>query len=128
MANVPYHADVVRFASALAERVRARGHGDYGLACEHAHSCCTLLARRDRYWRADAWWTWIDYDRFQELAAAGAQFGAEDYAAPTPSWAVAGSEEAGFAPGQTRVRKERRHHHAEGATPLPPATPPAVKA
>lgn len=28
---------------------------------------------------------------------------------PTPSWAMFGSQEAGFNPGQQRVRKVRRH-------------------
>eukprot|EP00198_Chlamydomonas_reinhardtii_P003396 XP_001692732.1 ADPH--cytochrome P450 reductase-related protein [Chlamydomonas reinhardtii] len=45
MANVPYHADVVAFGEAICQ---ARG-GEYGLACEHAHSCCILLARVDKF-------------------------------------------------------------------------------
>lgn len=90
-------------------RVREKGLGDYGLACEHAHSCCVLLARRDRYFRDGAWHTWIDYEKFQDLVAAGKPFTAEDYVAQTPAWAVAGSEEAGFDPAETRFKKERRH-------------------
>ena len=39
--------------------------GQYGLACEHGHSCCILLARKSRFWRNGAWHTWIDYERFQ---------------------------------------------------------------
>ena len=39
--------------------------GEYGLACEHAHSCCILLARKNRFHRGGAWHTWIDYERFQ---------------------------------------------------------------
>ena len=61
MQNVPYHADVCEFGEAIC---KARG-GEYGLACEHAHSCCILLARKDRFWKDDKWWTWIDYDKFQ---------------------------------------------------------------
>lgn len=38
--------------------------GRYGVACEHAHSCCILLARRARFFRHGTWHTWIDYDRF----------------------------------------------------------------
>ncbi|KAG2423460.1 hypothetical protein HXX76_015330 [Chlamydomonas incerta] len=105
MANVPYHADVVAFGRAICE---ARG-GEYGLACEHAHSCCILLARVDKFLRGGTWHTWIDYDRFQQLAAAGGDFGAEDYMLPTPDWAEFGSEAAGFDPGQVRVKKVRRH-------------------
>ncbi|KAG2429944.1 hypothetical protein HYH02_013895 [Chlamydomonas schloesseri] len=105
MANVPYHADVVAFGQAICE---ARG-GEYGLACEHAHSCCILLARVDKFRKDGQWHTWIDYDKFQQLAAAGGDFGAEDYMLPTPEWAAFGSEAAGFDPAQVRVKKVRRH-------------------
>lgn len=122
MANVPRHADVVAFAESLATAVSSATApapapaGGYGLACEHAHSCCVVLARRDRYWREGRWWTHIDYDRFQDLAASGrADFCAADYAAPTPGWAVAGAPEAGFSPAQERFRKERRHGGGGGA-------------
>jgi len=45
MDNVPWHHEVVAFALALCERTG----GVYGLAAEHAHSCCTLLARKEIY-------------------------------------------------------------------------------
>ncbi|GIM07336.1 hypothetical protein Vretimale_11486 [Volvox reticuliferus] len=105
MANVPYHADVVEFGQAICA---ARG-GEYALACEHAHSCCILLARVDKFFVDGQWHTWIDYDKFQRLVREGNDFGAEDYMLPTPSWAVFGSEQAGFDPEQMRVRKVRRH-------------------
>lgn len=38
--------------------------GQYGVAYEHAHSCCILLARRTRFFRNGTWHTWINYDRF----------------------------------------------------------------
>lgn len=59
ISNSPFHADVVAFGQAICE---ARG-GEYGLAAEHAHSCCLLLARRDRFFVDGRWHTWIDYDR-----------------------------------------------------------------
>ncbi len=61
MQNVPYHADVCQFGEAIC----AARNGEYGLACEHAHSCCILLARKDRFWKEGRWHTWIDYDKFQ---------------------------------------------------------------
>ena len=61
MQNVPYHADVCEFGKAIC----AARNGEYGLACEHAHSCCVLLARKDRFWKDGQWHTWIDYDKFQ---------------------------------------------------------------
>ena len=39
--------------------------GQYGLACEHEHSCCVLLARTDTFRVGGRWHTWIDYERFQ---------------------------------------------------------------
>lgn len=60
------------------------------------------------------WHTWIDYDRFQELAARNASdptftFSVQDYTAPTPSWALFGSEEEGFDPTDRRFRKANKH-------------------
>ena len=48
--------------------------GEYALACEHAHSCCILLARKDRFLVDGTWNTWIDYQRFHQLVAAGKPF------------------------------------------------------
>lgn len=39
MANVPWHEEVVTFVRLLCERLP-----QYGLACEHEHSNCLLLA------------------------------------------------------------------------------------
>ena len=121
MKNVPFHEEVKAFGEALAA---ARG-GEYGLACEHAHSCCILLARRDRFFRDGRWHTWINYTRFQELAAAGAPFASADYMLPTPEWGVYGAPEGGFDPEETRYKKVRRHKPkqpaaaAEGAEEAP---------
>lgn len=45
--------------------------GEYALACEHAHSCCILLARVDKFLVGGVWHTHIDYDRFHGLVASG---------------------------------------------------------
>ncbi|URE02722.1 hypothetical protein MUK42_21503 [Musa troglodytarum] len=105
MDNVPWHSDVKAFSEALA----MKSHGEYEVACEHAHSCCVLLAKVDKFKIKGEWYTWIDYERFHELVASGKSFKTEDYMAPTPSWAVYGAEEGGFDPDQSRYRKERRH-------------------
>ena len=42
MKNVPWHDEVRQFAEALCELTG----GKYGTACEHRHSCCTLLAQK----------------------------------------------------------------------------------
>lgn len=133
MKNVPYHDDVKKFGESLcAARVAMTGtggaegdevemtggtpaHAEYGLACEHQHSCCILLARKDRYLVDGEWHTWIDYEKFQDLAASGKPFTADEYMLPTPKWAVWGAEEAGFDPQETRVRKVRNHPGKEAA-------------
>ncbi|KAK9858801.1 hypothetical protein WJX84_008169 [Apatococcus fuscideae] len=105
MKNVPYHKDVVEFG----EAIETASNGIYGLACEHAHSCCILLARKDRFLANGVWHTWIDYERFQELCAAKMPFTSQDYMLPTPSWAVFGAAEAGFDPQEERHLKVRNH-------------------
>uniref|UniRef100_A0A8C4NNW0 tRNA-yW synthesizing n=1 Tax=Eptatretus burgeri TaxID=7764 RepID=A0A8C4NNW0_EPTBU len=102
MANVPWHEEVVSFVTHLADLLP-----NYEIACEHAHSNCLLLAHT-RFKRDGVWWTWIDYDRFhtlyQEHESTGGlrTFSAEDYAAPTPVWALFGSSGQGFDPVETR--------------------------
>ncbi|XP_074592871.1 S-adenosyl-L-methionine-dependent tRNA 4-demethylwyosine synthase [Curcuma longa] len=105
MDNVPWHSDVKAFSEALARK----SSGEYEVACEHAHSCCVLLAKVDRFKINGEWHTWIDYERFHELVVSGKPFRTEDYMARTPSWAIYGAEEGGFDPDQSRYKKERRH-------------------
>jgi len=110
MKNVPYHKDVCEFGEAIVNLRRGEnGEEEYGLACEHAHSCCILLARTERYKIDDEWYTWINYDKFQDLVASGEKFTALDYMERTPSWATYGSDEGGFDPEQVRHRKVRNH-------------------
>lgn len=105
MENVPWHSDVKAFSEALA----LRSKGEYEVACEHVHSCCVLLAKTDKFKVRGQWFTWIDYEKFQELVASGNPFDSGDYMAATPSWAVYGADEGGFDPDQLRYRKERHH-------------------
>ncbi|GJM96785.1 hypothetical protein PR202_ga13651 [Eleusine coracana subsp. coracana] len=105
MENVPWHSDVKEFSEVLA----SKSGGVYEVACEHAHSCCVLLAKVDKFKINGKWHTWIDYDRFHELVTSGKPFSSQDYMAMTPSWAVYGAEEGGFDPEQSRYKKERRH-------------------
>ncbi|CAN1835769.1 S-adenosyl-L-methionine-dependent tRNA 4-demethylwyosine synthase [Linum perenne] len=105
MENVPWHADVKAFSEAIA----VKSKGLYEVACEHAHSCCVLLARTDKFKVNGQWFTWIDYEKFHDLVASGKPFNSSDYMAATPSWAVYGAEEGGFDPDQLRYKKERHH-------------------
>jgi tRNA wybutosine-synthesizing protein 1 len=134
MSNTPWHHEVVALTQKLKEeldkiRLVDNSCPEYGLACEHKHSCSVLLARVDQFTgteeeedsttvagqpRRQRWRTWIDYDKFHELAARHAQdesftFQVSDYTAPTPSWALFGASEEGFDPTETRHRKKHKH-------------------
>jgi len=110
ISNTPWHEEVKQFAEAiLAEEGLA---AEYELACEHQHSCIVLLAHK-KYKIDGRWHTWIDYDRYHELVAEGREFGSMDYLAPTPDWALYGSEEAGFDPQETRVYHNRTKRKAK---------------
>ena len=119
MDNVPFHFEVLRFCQQLCGYLSS----DYDIACEHEHSCCVLIARKEL--KVDGvWHTHIDYDRFFELVEQGTPFGYADYMAPTPQWALLHSEHRGFNPDEQRFRKKRNttplkqarlHHKIEAA-------------
>jgi hypothetical protein len=52
------HAEVIHFSQKLLDRLEG-----YGMASEHEHSNCILLARDD-FLIDGQWHTWIDYDRY----------------------------------------------------------------
>uniref|UniRef100_A0A3B4T7D5 S-adenosyl-L-methionine-dependent tRNA 4-demethylwyosine synthase TYW1 n=1 Tax=Seriola dumerili TaxID=41447 RepID=A0A3B4T7D5_SERDU len=114
MANVPWHQEVVAFVQQLADMLP-----QYEIACEHEHSNCLLIAHTK--FKVDGeWWTWIDYERFQELVQAheesGGQqsFSALDYMAKTPSWALFGACEQGFDPADTRFQRRNKTKDISG--------------
>lgn len=39
---------------------------EYELACEHVHSCCIVIARKE-FKIEGKWHTWIDYPKFFEV-------------------------------------------------------------
>ena len=102
MQNVPFYEEVVTFVEALDAALASRGL-QYGIAAEHAHSCCVLLASK-RFLLDGRWNTLINYDRFFQLLEAGEDFGPEDYCSPTPEWALWGN--GGFDPADERVDRK----------------------
>lgn len=106
MQNVPWHEEVVKFSEALVKASEfTRDY--YDIACEHRHSCCVLIAKKK--FRIDGkWHTWIDYDKFHELAMSGRPFDGLEYSQVTPDWALFGSKEEGFDPVDTRVYTKGR--------------------
>lgn len=114
MANVPWHEEVIHFVQQLANLLP-----DYEIACEHEHSNCLLLAHHK--FKVDGeWWTWIDYERFQELiqqyeeSGGTKTFSALDYVAKTPSWALFGGKERGFDPSDTRFQRRNKTKDISG--------------
>jgi tRNA wybutosine-synthesizing protein 1 len=124
MSNSPWHHEVVELVHQLKREIdmlrkdgRSNPPPEYDLACEHKHSCSVLLARVDQFGIDDPvtgerrWKTWIDYDKFNELATRNAAdptftFEVEDYTAETPAWALFGAAEEGFDPSETRHRRK----------------------
>ncbi|TVY19265.1 S-adenosyl-L-methionine-dependent tRNA 4-demethylwyosine synthase, partial [Lachnellula arida] len=63
MQNVPFYSEIQAFVEALNAALEKRGLG-YGIAAEHAHSCCVLIAS-ERFRNARGrWCTRIDYEAF----------------------------------------------------------------
>jgi tRNA wybutosine-synthesizing protein 1 len=130
MSNTPWHHEVIALTQTVKKKIDelrqigiANGTRDippeYDIACEHRHSCSVLLARVDQFAVDDPitnkriWKTWINYEKFQELAERNAAdpaftFTVEDYTAVTPSWALFGSEEEGFDPTDNRHRRKTK--------------------
>uniref|UniRef100_A0A3Q2YFM6 S-adenosyl-L-methionine-dependent tRNA 4-demethylwyosine synthase TYW1 n=1 Tax=Hippocampus comes TaxID=109280 RepID=A0A3Q2YFM6_HIPCM len=114
MANIPWHQEVVVFVQQLVNMLT-----DYEIACEHEHSNCLLIAHK-KFKVNGKWHTWIDYDRFQDLARAYQESGGEkvfsssDYTAQTPDWALFGASEQGFDPAETRFQRRNKGKDLSG--------------
>lgn len=103
MQNVPFYNEVIAFVETLNAALARRGL-DYGIAAEHAHSCCILLAS-NRFLVNGKWHTIIDYEKFFECLDSGKDFAPEDYVgSPTPEWANWGN--GGFDPADERVYRK----------------------
>ena len=106
MQNVPFYDEVCTFVVALNEALARRGL-DYGIAAEHAHSCCVLIASK-RFLVDGRWHTLIDYGKFFECLERGGEFAPEEYMGPeTPEWALWGN--GGFDPADQRVYRKGRN-------------------
>ncbi|KAA8651241.1 hypothetical protein EYZ11_009596 [Aspergillus tanneri] len=115
MQNVPFYEEVTAFVVALNKELERRGL-QYGIAAEHAHSCCVLIAS-ERFHVNGKWHSRIDYDRFFELLekekADGTSFSPEDYMRETEEWAQWGN--GGFDPNDERVYKKGKNKAIQAA-------------
>jgi tRNA wybutosine-synthesizing protein 1 len=106
MQNVPFYEEVCAFVEALNVALAKRGL-KYGIAAEHAHSCCILIAS-ERFKKEGKWHTRIDYEKFFEYLESGEKFTPEDYMGPeTPEWATWGN--GGFDPRDERVFRKGKN-------------------
>jgi len=106
MGNVPFYNEIVEFVETLNTALERRGL-DYGIAAEHAHSCCVLIASRS-FFIEGKWHTLIDYEKFFELLEQGGSFRPEAYMGrETPEWATWG--QGGFDPRDERVRRKGKN-------------------
>ena len=105
MQNVPFYEEITTFVEAINAALQKRGL-EYGIAAEHAHSCCVLIAS-SRFFVEGKWHTLIDYDRFFGCLEFGKTFSPEDYMGhSTPEWATWGN--GGFDPADERVDRKGR--------------------
>ena len=105
MQNVPFYSEVTAFVEALNAALERRGL-EYGIAAEHAHSCCVLIASK-RFFVDGRWHTLIDYEKFFACLESGESFRPEDYmGAETREWATWGM--GGFDPADERVDRKGR--------------------
>jgi tRNA wybutosine-synthesizing protein 1 len=115
MQNVPFYEEIQEFVLALSKELERRGL-DYGIAAEHAHSCCVLLASK-RFYVNGKWHSRIDYDRFFQLLekekADGTSFRPEDYMRETEEWAWWGN--GGFDPNDERVYRKGKKKALQAA-------------
>jgi tRNA wybutosine-synthesizing protein 1 len=107
MQNIPFYAECQNFVRSLNDELNKRGLG-YGIAAEHAHSCCILIGSNQ--FKIDGeWHTHIDYAKFFELLKSGRKFDKLEYISKTPDWALWGSDAAGFNPVDTRhIRNKKK--------------------
>ncbi|KAK2752877.1 hypothetical protein FQN54_008030 [Arachnomyces sp. PD_36] len=114
MQNVPFYEEIVTFVKALNKELERRGLS-YGIAAEHQHSCCVLIAS-DRFYVDGRWHTRIDYERFFQLLERekkeGITFRPEDYMRETEDWALWGK--GGFDPSDERWYRKKKNKAIEG--------------
>lgn len=106
MQNVPFYEEVCTFVEALSAELERRNLG-YGIAAEHAHSCCILIAS-ERFRVEGKWHTRIGYEKFFKCLESGKPFTPEDYIGDeTPEWATWGN--GGFDPRDERVHRKGKN-------------------
>jgi len=76
--NMPYHEDVIAFTKKLIKHLP-----EYEIVSEHISSRVVMLAKK-KFKKCEKWYTWIDFEKFNELALCRKEFETEDYLKITP--------------------------------------------
>jgi tRNA wybutosine-synthesizing protein 1 len=81
---MPWHEEVVAFSKEIEKCLP-----EYAIVTEHVPSRVVMLAKKT-YNIDGVWHTWIDFEKYHELANSGAEFCAEDYIKRTPQVGLSG--------------------------------------
>ncbi|ODV98525.1 hypothetical protein PACTADRAFT_48267 [Pachysolen tannophilus NRRL Y-2460] len=104
MQNIPFYQECQQFVRNLNQELQKKGFS-YDIACEHAHSCCILIAQT-KFKINNKWHTHINYNKFFQLLESGDKFNDLDYVSETPDWAYWESQEGGFNPEDTKYDRK----------------------
>ena len=96
--NMPYHEDVAEFSKKLDVCLE-----NYEIVSEHIPSRVVLFAKK-KFKINEEWWTWIDFEKFNELVLDDENFGVKDYLKKTPT-------RIGLSGKGTKDRKDARFRH-----------------
>ncbi|MBI2668306.1 4-demethylwyosine synthase TYW1 [Candidatus Woesearchaeota archaeon] len=82
--NMPLHEEIVEFCKDLVIHLP-----EYEIVSEHLPSRVVMLAKK-KFKKNGVWHTWIDFEKFHELAASGKEFTTDDYLKKTPQVGLSG--------------------------------------
>jgi len=108
--NMPLHEEVVVFTKELAEYLP-----DYEIVSEHIPSRVVMIAKK-KYKIDGVWHTWIDFEKFSELALSGKQFTADDYLKKTPQVGLSGKGTIDNMPEEARKRYVKKEIFVDETT------------
>ncbi len=108
--NMPLHEEVVVFCKTLLPYLP-----DYEIVSEHIPSRVVLFAKK-KFKHEDGWYTWIDFEKFHELANSGQDFATDDYSKKTPQVGLSGKGSIDYMPAHVKERyfKEMKEKKDKG--------------
>ncbi len=113
--NMPLHEEIVSFCQQLMPFLP-----DYEIVSEHIPSRVVMMAKK-KFKRNGTWHTWIDFEKFHELAIAGREFTTDDYLVRTPQVGLSGKGTMERIPQERRERvrgEKERERLSREETPL----------